>query len=168
MEDLRTVSAQPHLTLGNLWSTIVGRTSQANPFPPQESLTQRSSLGDLGVGFSLQNPHGAAGDTLMVVTADNDGEIKDPETGAIISEDGNGDGYADVGCGLCYTSLGEGAVRVNAGSTVADRTTGASPVGCNPTCLFTPATLNGAEGQSSVPFSCDVRPQGWWPEDHHL
>jgi hypothetical protein len=75
LEDLRTVSSQPHLTLGNLWSAVVGGTSQANPFPSQESLTQRSSLGDLGVGFTLHNPHGAAGDTLMVVTADTDAQI---------------------------------------------------------------------------------------------
>lgn len=86
LEDLRTVSAQPHLTLGNLWSTIVGRTSQANPFPPQESLTQRSSLGDLGVGFSLQNPHGTAGETLMVVTADSDGEIANRVGGLVQPE----------------------------------------------------------------------------------
>jgi cellulose synthase operon protein B len=86
LQDLRTVSSQPHLTLGNLWSAIVGGTSQANPFPPQESLTQRSSLGDLGVGFALHNPHGAAGDTLMVVTADSDAQIADRVQGLVQSE----------------------------------------------------------------------------------
>jgi cellulose synthase operon protein B len=77
LEDLRTVSSQPHLTLGNLWSAVLGRKTLANPFPPQESLTQRSSLGDLGVAFALRNPHGAAGDTLMVVTADADAQLAD-------------------------------------------------------------------------------------------
>jgi cellulose synthase operon protein B len=75
LQDLRTVSAQPHLTLGNLWSAVFGTASQANPFPPQESLAQRNSLGDLGVGFALHNPHGAAGDTLMIVTADTDAQL---------------------------------------------------------------------------------------------
>jgi cellulose synthase operon protein B len=75
LEDLRTVSNGAHLTLGNLWSAVFGRPSETNPFPPQESLTQRSTLGDLGVGFALQNPHGPAGATLMVVTADTDARI---------------------------------------------------------------------------------------------
>lgn len=75
LEDLRTVSAQPHLTLGNLWSAVVGGTSQANPLPQPESLTQRSALGDLAVGFALHNPRGAAGDTLMVITADTDAQL---------------------------------------------------------------------------------------------
>jgi cellulose synthase operon protein B len=77
LADLRSVSTEAHLTLGNLWSAVFGRSSMANPFPPQESLTQRSSLGDLGVGFAFHNPHGSAGDTLMVVTADTDAGIAD-------------------------------------------------------------------------------------------
>lgn len=77
LEDLRTVSGQPHLTLGNLWSALFGRASRANPFPPQQSLTQRTTLGDLGVAYQLHNPHGAAGDTLMVVTAQTDALIAD-------------------------------------------------------------------------------------------
>jgi cellulose synthase operon protein B len=77
LEDLRTVSSQPHLTLGNLWSAFFGQTPQASPFPPQQSLTQRTTLGDLGVGVELRNPHGAASDTLLVITADTDARIGD-------------------------------------------------------------------------------------------
>jgi hypothetical protein len=77
LEDLRTVSSQPHLTVGNLWSAFFGHTSRATPFPPQQSLTQRTALGDLGVAFELRNPHGTATDTLMVVTADTDAQIAD-------------------------------------------------------------------------------------------
>jgi cellulose synthase operon protein B len=85
LEDLRTVSSQPHVTLGNFWSAVAGRMPPANPFPPQESLTQRSSLGDLGVGFALHNPHGAAGDTLMIVTADTDAQLADRVKGLVQS-----------------------------------------------------------------------------------
>jgi cellulose synthase operon protein B len=77
LEDLRTISSQPHLTLGNLWSTFFGQTPRVIPFPPQQSLTQRTALGDLGVGFELRNPHAAARDTLMIVTADTDARIAD-------------------------------------------------------------------------------------------
>jgi cellulose synthase operon protein B len=76
LEDLRTVSSQPHLTIGNLWSAFFGQTPRTT-FPPQQSLTQRTALGDLGVGFELRNPHGAASNTLMVVTADTDVQIAD-------------------------------------------------------------------------------------------
>jgi cellulose synthase operon protein B len=75
LEDLRTVSSPSHLTLGNLWSDFFGQTPRTTPFPPQQSLTQRSALGDLGVGLELRNPYGAANDTLMVVTADTDAQI---------------------------------------------------------------------------------------------
>jgi cellulose synthase operon protein B len=77
LEDLRTVSGQPQLTVGNVWSAFFGQTSRATPFPPQQSLTQRTALGDLGVGLELRNPHGAARDTLMVITADTDARIAD-------------------------------------------------------------------------------------------
>ena len=77
LEDLRTVSSQPHVTLGSFWSAVSGKASPAGPFPQQESLTQQSSLGDLGVGYAFHNPHGGAGDTLMVLTADNDARLAD-------------------------------------------------------------------------------------------
>jgi cellulose synthase operon protein B len=70
LQDLRTVSNQPGLTLGNLWSAIFGRAAPPAQFPATESLTQRSALGDLGVLFTLRNPHGAGDDTLTILTAD--------------------------------------------------------------------------------------------------
>jgi cellulose synthase operon protein B len=69
LQDLRTASRKPHLTLGTLWSAIFGRALSA-PFPVVESLTQRSALGDLGVLFTLRNPLGGRGDTLTILTAD--------------------------------------------------------------------------------------------------
>jgi cellulose synthase operon protein B len=77
LEDLRTVSSQPHLTLGNFWSAVFGRTPPASPFPSQESLAQRSTLGDLGVGFALRNPQGTGGALLMIVTAETDAHLTD-------------------------------------------------------------------------------------------
>jgi cellulose synthase operon protein B len=77
LEDLRTVSSQPHFTLGNFWSAVFGRTLPASPLPLEESLTQRSTLGDLGVGFALRNPQGAGGAMLMIVTADTDSGLTD-------------------------------------------------------------------------------------------
>jgi hypothetical protein len=70
LQDLRIVSSQPRLTLGNLRSAIFGGAALSAPFPATESLTQRSALGDLGVLLTLHNPHGARGDTLTILTAD--------------------------------------------------------------------------------------------------
>ena len=71
LQDLRTASSQPHLTLGTLWSAIFGRAARPARFPLAETLMQRSALGDLGVLLTLRNPLGARGDTLTILTADS-------------------------------------------------------------------------------------------------
>lgn len=48
----------------------------------------------------------------------------------------------DRRCSLCWDHLGTGAVRVPAGSTVADRSSSVSPAACNPTCLFDETVAN--------------------------
>jgi hypothetical protein len=75
-----------------------------------------------GIGFFLK----------LIHDGDNDGEVTRPD--GTVNEDGNGDGYADEGCAWCYEFVGTGAVRIESGQTVVNRS--ATSVACNPTCLF--------------------------------
>jgi hypothetical protein len=54
----------------------------------------------------------------------------------------------DTGCNICYEFIGNGAVHVPAGSTVANRSPSLSPAACNPTCLF--SSSDGAFGRPFV------------------
>lgn len=70
LQDLRTVSEQPQLTLDNLGSLLSKEKHAAGPVSGGETVSQRSSLGQRAVLTAARNPSGGATDTLTVIAAD--------------------------------------------------------------------------------------------------
>ncbi|HLO75992.1 MAG TPA: cellulose biosynthesis cyclic di-GMP-binding regulatory protein BcsB [Magnetospirillum sp.] len=71
LQDLRTVSDQPQLTLGSLSSALFGEKADPGIAAAGETVSQRSSLGQRAVLAASRNPNGKADETLTVIAADS-------------------------------------------------------------------------------------------------
>ncbi|MGE5476367.1 MAG: cellulose biosynthesis cyclic di-GMP-binding regulatory protein BcsB [Bacteroidales bacterium] len=71
LQDLRTVSEQPQLTLDSVESLLSKETRQPTPLATGETVSQRSSLGQRAVLTASRNPAGGPADTLTVIAADS-------------------------------------------------------------------------------------------------